>query len=147
MAHEIRVPEVSEGAEQGTVVGISVAVGDDVAEDQTLLELETDKAVVEIPSPFDGKITEIKVSEGDDVNIGAVIMVLESTGSAAEVTSAAVEEQHVTVDEAVVPETPPIDEPVSKPQAEPVATPSEVDLRSVRRDDEVAPAAPSVRAR
>ena len=73
MATEILVPEVSDGVTEGTVISINVAVGDKVEADQTLLELETDKAVVAIPAPFAGRITEIKVADGDTVAIGAVI--------------------------------------------------------------------------
>ena len=83
MAQEIRVPEVSDGVTEGTVISLAVAVGDQVEADQTLLEMETDKAVVAIPSPFDGTITEIRVSEGDTVAIGAVIMSGEPGGSSA----------------------------------------------------------------
>ena len=63
MAQEILVPEVSDGVTEGTVISVAVAVGDKVEADQTLLEMETDKAVVAIPSPFDGVITEIKVAD------------------------------------------------------------------------------------
>ena len=80
MTHEIRVPEVSEGVTEGTIVDIAVAVGDRVEVDQTLLELETDKAVIAIPSPLAGTITEIRVAQGDSVVIGAVVMVIESAG-------------------------------------------------------------------
>ncbi len=73
MKHEIRVPAVSEGVTEGTVVSISVGVGDSVEVEQTLLELETDKAVVEVPSNHAGKITEVLVAEGDRVAIDAVI--------------------------------------------------------------------------
>ncbi|BCR02981.1 hypothetical protein DESUT3_00500 [Desulfuromonas versatilis] len=82
MALEIKVPEVSEGVHQGTVVSLAVAVGDRVEADQTLLELETDKAVVAIPSPAAGKITEIKVNEGDEVEVGAVIMLMDAESEA-----------------------------------------------------------------
>ncbi len=77
MKKEIKVPEVSEGVTEGTVVDLAVAVGDQVDEDQTLLEFETDKAVIAIPSPQAGKVAEIKVSEGDTVNVGAVILLLD----------------------------------------------------------------------
>ncbi|HKI51407.1 MAG TPA: biotin/lipoyl-containing protein, partial [Geothermobacteraceae bacterium] len=83
MAIEITVPEVSEGVHQGTVVSVSVAKGDHVEVDQTLLELETDKAVVAIPSPQAGKISEIKVKEGDEVEVGAVIMLIDGEGGEA----------------------------------------------------------------
>ena len=88
MKHEIQVPEVSEGVTAGTVVALSVAVGATIEEDQTLLELETDKAVIAIPSPYPGQVTEIRVAEGDNVAVGAVIMTIETggveTGAAAE---------------------------------------------------------------
>ena len=71
MKHEIKVPEVSEGVTEGTVVDISVAVGDAVEVDQTLLEFETDKAVIAIPSPQQGKVAEIKVGgHAHDVAFG-----------------------------------------------------------------------------
>ncbi len=80
MKHEIRVPEVSDGVTKGQVIGLSVAVGDRVEADQTLLELETDKAVVALPSPFTGKITAILVDVGDEVAIGQVVMAGEPEG-------------------------------------------------------------------
>ncbi|MCB1184688.1 PASTA domain-containing protein, partial [bacterium] len=83
MATEIRVPEVSDGVTEGTVISVNVKAGDKVEADQTLLEMETDKAVVAIPSPFDGVITEVKVAEGDTVPIGAVIALGEPGGGAA----------------------------------------------------------------
>ncbi len=82
MSKEIRVPEVSDGVAQGKVIGISVAEGDRVEVDQTLLELETDKAVVALPAPFTGTITAIKVKDGDTVQIGAVVMEGEPEGAA-----------------------------------------------------------------
>ncbi|MBD3220069.1 branched-chain alpha-keto acid dehydrogenase subunit E2 [bacterium] len=80
MKQEIRVPEVSDGVEKGTVIGLSVSVGDRVEEDQTLLELETDKAVVGLPAPFTGTISEILVDEGDEVEVGQVVMTGEPEG-------------------------------------------------------------------
>lgn len=83
MKQEIRIPEVSDGVTNGKVIGLSVAEGDRVEVDQTLLELETDKAVVAVPSPFTGKITAILVDEGDEVDIGQVIMAGEPEGEGA----------------------------------------------------------------
>ena len=74
MKQEIRVPEVSDGVVKGIVIGVSVAVGDRVEVDQTLLEMETDKAVVAVPSPFTGTISAILVEDGQEVDIGQVIM-------------------------------------------------------------------------
>lgn len=146
MALEITVPEVSEGVTAGTVIAITVAVGDSVETDQTLLELETDKAVVAIPSPAAGKISAIKVAEGETVAIGAVIMLLDS--AVGEAPEATVEEVEVEPEPRV--EAEPSAEPVpqavqQKPLPPATQEPPPVDLSSVRRDDLVAPAAPSVR--
>ena len=150
MKHEIRVPAVSEGVTEGTVVNITVAVGDSVEVEQTLLELETDKAVVEVPSSHAGKITEVLVAEGDRVAIGAVIMVLESSGGDEEVEALEIDSEDIP---APVVEAEPVSTVVTE-QAEPAelqdsSTPPrdepQVDLTTVRRNDLVAPAAPSVR--
>jgi len=150
MARDIRVPEISEGITSGTVISISVAVGDTVEAEQPLLEMETDKAVVEIPSPTGGRIAEIRVSEGEDVEIGSVIMTLEPASSGEEKepkrapkaereTEEKAKEKPRKVGEKV--ETEEAKEEVrEEPEERPV-----VDLRSVRRGDAVAPAAPSVR--
>ena len=76
MATEFKLPEVGEGIESGTVVGVLVSVGDTIEEDQPVLELETDKAVVEVPSSVSGTVKEIKVSENDEVSIGEVVLVI-----------------------------------------------------------------------
>jgi len=143
MAQEIRVPEVSDGVTEGLVISVAVAVGDKVEADQTLLEMETDKAVVAIPSPFAGTITEIRVSEGETVQVGAVIMTGESDGGEVAAPAPAPAEE---------PAAAPTDEPAAAPVAEPVAVPaaapsqvSDVDLTLVRQGERVAPAAPSVR--
>ncbi|MEN8008377.1 MAG: 2-oxo acid dehydrogenase subunit E2 [Candidatus Krumholzibacteriota bacterium] len=151
MAQEIRVPEVSDGVTEGTVISVAVAVGDKVEADQTLLEMETDKAVVAIPSPFDGTITEIRVAEGDTVSVGAVIMTGEPGGgkvAAPAPTAAAVSAPapaETPAEPAPAPE--PASEPAPAAEAPaPSAAPAEdVDLTPVREGERVAPAAPSVR--
>lgn len=151
MKHEIKVPEVSEGVTEGTVVDISVAVGDAVEVDQTLLEFETDKAVIAIPSPQEGKVAEIKVAVGDSVAIGAVIMLLESAASPADEAPAPEQQADQEQPEEEEKPTPPIAavkkiEPLKEvAQDEPSAAAEKIDLATVRRGDRVAPAAPSVR--
>lgn len=71
---EFKIPEVGENIESGNVVSIFVSIGDPVKKDQDLLELETEKASLPIPSPCEGVIKEILVKEGDDVKIGQVVM-------------------------------------------------------------------------
>ena len=78
---EIRIPRLGEGVSQGTVVSILVKEGDRVKKEQTVLELETEKAVAPIPSPADGVIGKILVKEGQSVPVGGAIMTLSSAGS------------------------------------------------------------------
>lgn len=82
MATEVKLPEVGEGIESGTVVGVLVSVGDEVKRDQPLIELETDKAVVEVPSSADGVVQSINVEENQEAKVGQVIVTLDAAGAA-----------------------------------------------------------------
>ncbi len=82
MIKEVRLPEVSDNVETGDVLKVLVNVGDRIKVDQPLVELETDKATFEVPSTESGVVKEINVKEGDMINIGAVIVILESDGEA-----------------------------------------------------------------
>ena len=68
------VPDLGEGLEDATVTGWSVEVGDDVELNQTLCTVETNKAEVEIPSPYAGKVVELGGAEGDTLAVGAVLV-------------------------------------------------------------------------
>ncbi|MCI0331916.1 MAG: 2-oxo acid dehydrogenase subunit E2 [Planctomycetes bacterium] len=78
MPTQIKLPNLGENIESGDVLSIFVSEGDVVKADQDLLEIETDKATMPIPSPEAGKITKILVSEGDTIEIGAPIMEIEA---------------------------------------------------------------------
>jgi pyruvate dehydrogenase E2 component (dihydrolipoamide acetyltransferase) len=78
---EFKVPELGENVAGGDVTSILVKVGDTIAVDQPVLELETDKATVEVPSSVAGRVTDIKVKPGDTVNVGAVVLVVEDGAS------------------------------------------------------------------
>lgn len=80
MATEVKLPDIGEGIEHGTVVGVLVSVGDQVEKDQPLIELETDKAVVEVPSTAAGVVSQINVKENEDAAVGSVLVVLEEAG-------------------------------------------------------------------
>ncbi|OSQ50962.1 dihydrolipoyl dehydrogenase [Marivita geojedonensis] len=80
---DIKVPDIGDFKDV-PVVSVLVGVGDTVSEEDPLIELESDKATMEVPSPAAGKITEIKVSEGDKVSEGTVIMVIEGADAKAE---------------------------------------------------------------
>ena len=84
MATEFKLPEVGEGITSGTVVGVLVAVGDTIEKDQPVLELETDKAVVEVPSSVAGVVQEIQVKENEEASVGQVVLVVGEGDGAAE---------------------------------------------------------------
>ena len=79
---EVRVPQLGEGVDSGTVVNILVKVGDAVKKNQTLIELESGKAVAPIPSSGDGAIQALHIKQGDKVSVGQLIATLSSSGSA-----------------------------------------------------------------
>jgi pyruvate dehydrogenase E2 component (dihydrolipoamide acetyltransferase) len=79
MAKEFKLPDLGEGIHEGEVLDVKVKTGEQVKEDQTILEVETDKAAVEIPSPYSDIVTEIKVSPGDVVHVGDVMMIFGGT--------------------------------------------------------------------
>jgi pyruvate dehydrogenase E2 component (dihydrolipoamide acetyltransferase) len=80
MKKEIKIPDIAENVETGLIAGILVSEGDKVSADQPVVEIETDKATTDIPSPFDGVVGEIKVKEGDEVKVNQVIMIIETEG-------------------------------------------------------------------
>ncbi|WP_337956493.1 biotin/lipoyl-containing protein, partial [Planktotalea frisia] len=77
---EIQVPDIGDFNDI-PVVSVLVSVGDTVAAEDPLIELESDKATMEVPAPEGGTIKEIKVAEGDKVSMGTVIMVFEGAGA------------------------------------------------------------------
>ena len=84
MAYEFRLPDLGEGLTEGEIAKWLVAEGDEVAEDAPLVEIQTDKTTVEIPSPAAGLVTKILVSEGDIVPVGTVLVVIGGDGATAE---------------------------------------------------------------
>ncbi|MGI3428910.1 pyruvate dehydrogenase complex dihydrolipoyllysine-residue acetyltransferase [Providencia stuartii] len=77
---EVSVPDI--GGDEVEVTEIMVKVGDTVAEEQSLITVEGDKASMEVPAPFAGTVKEIKIATGDKVKTGSLIMVFEVAGSA-----------------------------------------------------------------
>ena len=74
MAVEFKLPDLGEGIHEAEIVSVKFKEGDVVKEDDILFEVETDKAMVEIPSPFAGPIEKIHVKEGETVNVGIVMV-------------------------------------------------------------------------
>jgi pyruvate dehydrogenase E2 component (dihydrolipoamide acetyltransferase) len=79
---EFKLPELGENIEQGDLVRLMVAPGATISAGQSVMELETDKAVVEVPSSVSGTVQEIKVKEGDKIKVGQVIFTLENGAGA-----------------------------------------------------------------
>jgi pyruvate dehydrogenase E2 component (dihydrolipoamide acetyltransferase) len=79
-ANEFKLPELGENVDSGDLVRLMIAPGASVAAGQPVMELETDKAVVEVPSTISGVVREVKVKEGQKVKVGEVIFTLEGSG-------------------------------------------------------------------
>ena len=118
MAIEFNLPELGENIESADVVNVLVAIGDGVAEGQPILEIETGKASMEIPSPTAGTISAIHVTEGDTIAVGQLIFSFE--GDAIALTPAPVEEPKE--EPAPEPELPVAEEPEPAPAPEPAVT-------------------------
>ena len=80
MIEEVKIPEISENVESGTVIQVLVEVGDMIDIDDVLVEFETEKALVEIPSTVKGKITELLAKKGDEMRVGDVIARVDTEG-------------------------------------------------------------------
>ena len=136
MSVQFALPDLGENIESGDVIRILVAVGDHLAEDQTVIELETDKAVIEVPSSVDGTITEILVQQGDTIAVGQPILEVEGgEASAVEETPPVAEK---TPSSPVSAEEPTLQEQAVAPvadEAPPAPTPTDAPV----------PAAPSTR--
>jgi pyruvate dehydrogenase E2 component (dihydrolipoamide acetyltransferase) len=74
MSRSFKLPDLGEGVHEGEVLAVHVSVGQEVKEGDIILEVETDKAAVEIPSPFSGTVAEVRVKPGDTVKVGDVMM-------------------------------------------------------------------------
>ena len=152
---DVKLPNLGEGADSGTVVGILVKPGAQVKKGQSLIELETGKAVAPIPSPAAGTVTSIRVKEGDKLSVGGLILSLDAAAGAAPAAPAASapekktaapkpaakkaaapapepeEESGETEDSEVVNEN-----PVAPPSVRRVARELAIDLHKVRGDEE-----------
>lgn len=78
MRHTVKLPRLSDTGAEVVVLAVGVAVGDDVAVDDVLIEVETDKATAEVPAPVAGRVREVLVALDDELSVGAALVVLES---------------------------------------------------------------------
>ena len=75
MAYEFKLPDLGEGLTEGEIARWLVSEGQEIAEDDPLVEIATDKTTVEIPSPAGGTVSQILVQEGEVVPVGTVLVV------------------------------------------------------------------------
>jgi pyruvate dehydrogenase E2 component (dihydrolipoamide acetyltransferase) len=128
---EFKLPELGENIEQGDLVRLMISPGVTVAEGQPVMELETDKAVVEVPSSVSGTVSDIRVKEGEKVKVGQVIFTVETgAGNVARAPSPAMKAQ-VELEPAQAEPAPAMGEPrtdPSLPSASPTTDPAEFTL-------------------
>ena len=139
MSIEFKLQALKENVEIVEVNAIKVNVGDIVTKDQPLVEVQADKAALEVPSPAAGKITQILIKQGDQVKIGQLIFVIGPAGSGAAVASSS---------PPPVPQKTPVAAPSPAPAAVPVATATATKAAPIvlaHDDNKVIPAGPSTR--
>ncbi|MEO8160966.1 MAG: biotin/lipoyl-containing protein, partial [Arenimonas sp.] len=82
MSIEVKVPVLPESVADATIAAWHKKPGDTVRRDENLLDLETDKVVLEVPSPVDGKLLELKFAQGDTVTSSQVVAIIEASAAA-----------------------------------------------------------------
>jgi pyruvate dehydrogenase E2 component (dihydrolipoamide acetyltransferase) len=165
---EFKVPELGENVATGDVTKVLVNVGDTIAREQPVLELETDKATIEVPSSVAGVVKEIRVKKGDKVKVGAVVLTVDApssgNGGGAAAAAAAPAKAAAPAAEpapAAAPQPTPAPQAAAAPQgaaapprvlpmpvrqaAEPSAVPTAAPAPPARADGRAAPASPAVR--
>ena len=80
MTTEFKLPELGENIESADVIAVLVKVGDRLIKEQSVIEIETDKATIEVPSTVEGVITEVLVKEGDNIQVGKTIVKVDDSG-------------------------------------------------------------------
>lgn len=110
---DIQLPEIGEGVTEGELVKWLVKPGDKVQADQTIAELMTDKATVEVPTPVSGTVKELRQKEGEVVNVGATMIVLEVEGTAPQAATNATVAPHAAPNATLAPQASPQPLPMS----------------------------------
>src|SRR5439155_26005002 len=103
---DFRLPELGENITTGDELRVLVNPGDTLAKDQPVLELETDKATIEVPSSAAGKIKDVKVKAGDKVKVGQAILSVDDNGAGASGSEARAKTEAPNQDEAPTREQP-----------------------------------------
>ena len=139
MTTQITLPHLGESIESGDVLSIFISEGDTIEVDQDLIEIETDKATMPVPSPEAGKVVKVLVNEGDTLTVGAAILELEAHNLPPGETASAVGK--------------PKTKPKSKPAPEPEPQPEEPQPETIKTSapppppaEAGSPALPAVRS-
>lgn len=144
MSHDVILPELGENVTSGTVVAVLVKVGEVIEVEQPVVEIETDKAVAEVPSDAAGRVAAIYVEEGQEINVGARILSLETAETTDQPAPEGALEQETTE-----PDPAPVEKQAEE-RSLPAGSPPAADKPAAQpapelAPDMAAPAAPSVR--
>ncbi len=138
MSIEIKVPDLGDGVDSGDVLEILVREGETIRKDQGIVELETDKATVEIPSTHAGRVTKILIDVGQSVAVGAPLIAVEASEASESKSAAPSKESPAAAEEKV--EEPAAEEPKAAPAKEDTAAEQPKDrtdkTKGETRDDE-----------
>ncbi|MCB0252178.1 MAG: 2-oxo acid dehydrogenase subunit E2 [Anaerolineae bacterium] len=147
MTTEFKLPELGENIVKATVVGVLVSVGDAVKDGQGVLEVETDKAVIEVPSSVTGTVTAVHIREGEDIKIGQLLLTVdEGAAEAAPEARPAEEPAPATAPAAQVPvASAPPPQPATAEKAPEPAAPLATPEATPPSQAELVAAAPAVR--
>jgi pyruvate dehydrogenase E2 component (dihydrolipoamide acetyltransferase) len=126
VATEVKLPDLGEGIEGGDVVNVRVAVGDTLSAEQTVVEVETDKAVLEVPTPIGGKVVQVHVKQGDHIKVGQVLITVDEAGAGAATAASPKSPPTATPKDAPKPAPAAKAEPAAPKPAPPPATPAPV---------------------
>ncbi|MEE9213548.1 MAG: biotin/lipoyl-containing protein, partial [Thermodesulfobacteriota bacterium] len=150
MVTEFRLPELGEDIDTGEVINVLVSEGDFIEQDQAIVELETDKAAIEVPAPVSGIVKGLHVKLGDIIKVGQLIVTIEdSNGESVPdkiIESTAVEKQ--INDKNISDIRSKVKEKAEREKTEDLIEDNSsnvVELKSADNEYEIAPAAPSVR--
>lgn len=143
MATAFKLPVLGENVTAGTIARVLVKPGDGIKKGQPVLEVETDKAVVEVPAPGDGKVTEVKVKDGQKVSVGDLVLSYEAGAASAAPAAAPAPAAVAAPAQKAAPKLTVLDPP-ARPAAAPAPAPKTAPVAAVARAGVIL-ASPSVR--
>jgi pyruvate dehydrogenase E2 component (dihydrolipoamide acetyltransferase) len=153
MVEEVRLPEISENVESGEVIDVLVKVGDFIELEQSVVELETEKAVFEVPSTAKGKVVEINVEQGQEVKVGQTLVKVDTEAQqgqekAAPAKKPATKEKVPSAEKKTAEKSPTKEKTTQAEKKRPVPEPEQAELEEKKEAAPAvaaAPASPAVR--